>query len=151
MKGKRYTTEDKIRILREGDRGKSILEVCRAHNISEVSFAFDLLVSASFADLGPAAAGQAAASFERGASALRLPTHRGTLTPGGMERGQAAHPETAPCRRPACAADQAQGRAPRDLHGAAHHGPPSWPRVDVGLYQRCHRARRDVEDAHDPR
>lgn len=31
-------TEDKIRILREGDRGKSILEVCRAHNISEVSF-----------------------------------------------------------------------------------------------------------------
>ena len=39
MKGKRYTTEDKIRILREGDRGKSILEVCRAsHNISEVSF-----------------------------------------------------------------------------------------------------------------
>ena len=38
MKGKRYTTEDKIRILREGDQGKSILEVCRAHNISEVSF-----------------------------------------------------------------------------------------------------------------
>ena len=35
MKGKRYTTEDKIRILREADRGKSILEVCRAHNISE--------------------------------------------------------------------------------------------------------------------
>ena len=34
MKGKRYTTEDKIRILRERDRGKSILEVCRAHNIS---------------------------------------------------------------------------------------------------------------------
>ncbi len=33
MKGKRYTTEDKIRLLREGDRGKSILEVCRAHNI----------------------------------------------------------------------------------------------------------------------
>ena len=38
MKGKRYTTEDKIRILREGDRGKNILEVCRQHNISEVSF-----------------------------------------------------------------------------------------------------------------
>jgi len=29
MKGKRYTTEDKIRILREADAGKSILEVCR--------------------------------------------------------------------------------------------------------------------------
>ena len=38
MKGKRYTTEDKIRILRDADRGKSILEVCREHNISEVSF-----------------------------------------------------------------------------------------------------------------
>jgi putative transposase len=38
MKGKRYTAEDKIRILREADAGKSILEVCREHNISEVSF-----------------------------------------------------------------------------------------------------------------
>lgn len=38
MKGKRYTTEDKIRILREADAGKAILEVCREHNISEVSF-----------------------------------------------------------------------------------------------------------------
>ena len=38
MKGKRYTTEDKIRILREADRGKAINEVCREHNISEVSF-----------------------------------------------------------------------------------------------------------------
>ena len=38
MKGKRYTTEEKIRILREADAGKSILEVCREHNLSEVSF-----------------------------------------------------------------------------------------------------------------
>lgn len=38
MKGKRYRTEDKIRILREADSGKNILEVCREHNISEVSF-----------------------------------------------------------------------------------------------------------------
>jgi putative transposase len=38
MKGKRYTTEDKIRILREVDGGKSILDVCREHNLSEVSF-----------------------------------------------------------------------------------------------------------------
>lgn len=38
MKGKRYTTEDKIRILREADSGKSIKEVCREHNLSEVSF-----------------------------------------------------------------------------------------------------------------
>ena len=38
MKGKWYTTEDKIRILREADSGKAVLEVCREHNISEVSF-----------------------------------------------------------------------------------------------------------------
>lgn len=38
MKGKRYTTEDKIRILREADGGKEIVEVCRENNISEVSF-----------------------------------------------------------------------------------------------------------------
>jgi transposase-like protein len=38
MKGKRYTTEDKIRILREADSGKSILEVCREHNLSQTSF-----------------------------------------------------------------------------------------------------------------
>ena len=39
MKGKRYTTEDNIRILREADRGeKSVLDVCREANISERSF-----------------------------------------------------------------------------------------------------------------
>ena len=39
MKGKRYTTEDKIRILREADRGeKNIQDLCREENISEVSF-----------------------------------------------------------------------------------------------------------------
>jgi putative transposase len=38
MKGKRYSIEDKIRILREADGGKAIAEVCREHNISEVSF-----------------------------------------------------------------------------------------------------------------
>ena len=39
MKGKRYTTEDKIRILREADRGeKSIQELCRQENLSEVTF-----------------------------------------------------------------------------------------------------------------
>jgi len=38
MKGKRYTAEDKIRILRDADTGKSVLDVCREHNISEVSF-----------------------------------------------------------------------------------------------------------------
>lgn len=39
MKGKRYSTEQKIRILREGERsGATILEVCREHQISEQTF-----------------------------------------------------------------------------------------------------------------
>ena len=38
MKGKRYGTEDKVRILREVDGGKSIVEVCREKNISDVTF-----------------------------------------------------------------------------------------------------------------
>jgi putative transposase len=39
MKGKRYTTEDKIRILRGADRGeKGITDICRDENLSVVSF-----------------------------------------------------------------------------------------------------------------
>lgn len=38
MKGKRYSTEDKIRILRQADVGGSIGEVIREANISEVTF-----------------------------------------------------------------------------------------------------------------
>ena len=38
MKGKRYSTEDKIRILRQAEACQSIVEVCREHNLSEVSF-----------------------------------------------------------------------------------------------------------------
>jgi putative transposase len=39
MKGKRYTTEDKIRILRAADCGeKSIQDICRDENLSVVSF-----------------------------------------------------------------------------------------------------------------
>ena len=38
MKGKRYTTEEKIRILREAHGGRTILEVCRERNISEQTF-----------------------------------------------------------------------------------------------------------------
>jgi putative transposase len=38
MKGKRYTTEDQIRILREVDGGKSVPEVCREKNIAEQTF-----------------------------------------------------------------------------------------------------------------
>ncbi len=39
MKGKRYATEDKIRLLREADRDeRSVQDVCREANISEVTF-----------------------------------------------------------------------------------------------------------------
>jgi putative transposase len=38
MKGKRYSTEEKVRILREVDGGKSIAEICREKNISDVTF-----------------------------------------------------------------------------------------------------------------
>jgi putative transposase len=38
MKGKRHTTEEKIRILREADGGRSVQEVCRERNISEQTF-----------------------------------------------------------------------------------------------------------------
>ena len=38
MKGKRCTTEEKIGILRQADRGKSIQEVCCENNVSEQTF-----------------------------------------------------------------------------------------------------------------
>lgn len=39
MKGKRYSTEQKIRILRAADQaGVQIIDVCREHGISEQSF-----------------------------------------------------------------------------------------------------------------
>ena len=38
MKGKRHTTEEKIRILRDADGGKSIVELCREKNLSEQTF-----------------------------------------------------------------------------------------------------------------
>ena len=39
MKGKRCTVEQKIRILREADRGeRTIQQICREENVSEVTF-----------------------------------------------------------------------------------------------------------------
>ncbi len=39
MKGKRYTTEQKIRILREAEKaGAKIITVCQEHAISEQTF-----------------------------------------------------------------------------------------------------------------
>ena len=38
MKGKRHTTEDKIRILRAADGGKNIVELCKEKNISGQTF-----------------------------------------------------------------------------------------------------------------
>lgn len=39
MKGKRYSTEEKIRILREAEKAdKSIIEVCKEKGLSEQTF-----------------------------------------------------------------------------------------------------------------
>ena len=38
MRGKRYSVEQIMRILRAADGGKTIVEVCREHNISEQTF-----------------------------------------------------------------------------------------------------------------
>ena len=38
MRGKRRTVEEKVRILREADGTRTILEVCDEHNISEQTF-----------------------------------------------------------------------------------------------------------------
>ena len=39
VKGKRYSTEEKVRILREADKGqKTIQDLCRENNLSEVTF-----------------------------------------------------------------------------------------------------------------
>ena len=38
MKGKRYSEEQIIRILREAEAGSSVAEVCRRHGVSEWSF-----------------------------------------------------------------------------------------------------------------
>ena len=38
MKGKRYSTEEKVRILRDVDAGKSIVDICRERNISDVTY-----------------------------------------------------------------------------------------------------------------
>ena len=38
MKGKRHTTEERIRILRKAEAGKSVAEVIREHGISEQTF-----------------------------------------------------------------------------------------------------------------
>ena len=38
MKGKTHSTEEIIRILRQGDGGKTAQSVCREHNISEQTY-----------------------------------------------------------------------------------------------------------------
>ena len=45
MKGKRHTTEEKIRILREADGGKSIVELCRELPVLGLERPAKLLVS----------------------------------------------------------------------------------------------------------
>ena len=38
MKGKRHTTENEIRALREADGGKQVRQVCQERNISEATY-----------------------------------------------------------------------------------------------------------------
>jgi putative transposase len=38
MKDQRYPTEDKIRMLREADSGRNIVEICQEKNIGQVTF-----------------------------------------------------------------------------------------------------------------
>ena len=38
MKQKRHSTEEIIRILRDGDSGKTVETVCREHNISQQTY-----------------------------------------------------------------------------------------------------------------
>ncbi len=38
MRGKRYSTEQIVRILREADSGKKVQQVCREHNVSAQTF-----------------------------------------------------------------------------------------------------------------
>jgi len=38
MKGKRYKTEEKVRILRDVGAGRSIVHICREKNISDVTY-----------------------------------------------------------------------------------------------------------------
>jgi putative transposase len=38
MKQKRHTTEEIIRILRDGDSGKKVEDLCREHNISQQTY-----------------------------------------------------------------------------------------------------------------
>lgn len=38
MKKKRHSVEQIMRILREADGGRSVLDICREHNISEQTF-----------------------------------------------------------------------------------------------------------------
>jgi putative transposase len=38
MKGKRFTTEEKIRILRDADQRGRITETCKEFNISDMTF-----------------------------------------------------------------------------------------------------------------
>ena len=38
MKGKRRSVEEKVRILRQADGERTILEICDGHNISEQTF-----------------------------------------------------------------------------------------------------------------
>ena len=104
------------------------------------------LVSRS-STLGPAGpAGQAAAYLERSKPSLRLPAHRRPATPGRMDHRQAPSAAPASGRRPARAAHSPQTCTPGCFHRTAHQGHPARTRMDLGLCERCHGARRRTQE-----
>jgi transposase-like protein len=76
MKGKRHATEQKIRILREADGGKNIVEVCKEHNISEVTF------HRWKRQFGQLDINNVLREFETGQDRGPRPSQRRVLTPG---------------------------------------------------------------------
>jgi putative transposase len=138
MKGKRYTTEDKIRILREADRGdKSIADICREANISEVSF-----------HRWKKQFGHMEINEARRLKELER-ENRGVVATRRLASGQAAHPTIATGRRTASAPDKAESHSARGFHGIADHGHTSWTCLDVGFHCRCDGAWRGAADADD--
>jgi hypothetical protein len=78
MKGKRYTTEEKIRILREADRGEKSIQDSLPHSAAG---AFDVPLLRASPDAERRTVKEAALGTVNGASALRVSPDRGIAAP----------------------------------------------------------------------
>jgi hypothetical protein len=104
----------------------------------------DILVSAERANEPGAAAAQATQGAEREARSLRQSAHRRVIAAGRLGGGQKARPALAAFHWSAGAAEQAQGAAPRRLHGDADEGRAPGPCLELGLHLGWHHARRSL-------